>query len=120
MKQDESVESNLPSGEKDQLLTENPEQCEPDKRNVSKVQELALTLTLFGVQFLALCSDGIIFPFYPNVAVERGISNVLVGVVFSAYDITRFLSSPIFGSLVSLILANLKVICRYMVCCKSF
>lgn len=93
------------SDEKEALLQDSNTKLQSTDTKLSKARELAMMFTLYFVQFLALCSDSIIVPFFPKVAVERGISNLLIGLVFASYDLTRFLASPICGSLVSSLLS---------------
>lgn len=45
----------------------------------------------------------ILAPFFPNEAAEKGMSDTMVGFVFSFYALVMFLTSPIFGKLVSLL-----------------
>ena len=89
--------------ENEKLLDEKIDKDDTNEKEFTRFQEIAMLIALLRIQFLALCSDGLIFPFFPTVAVRRGISNLAVGVVFAAYDTTRFLTSPLFGSLVSFV-----------------
>lgn len=43
----------------------------------------------------------IMAPFFPKEASEKGLSDVLSGFVFSFYALIMFLTSPIFGKIVS-------------------
>ena len=93
---DESV-----SNEKEMLLQQDMQQDESQENKLSKVRELAMMFALLFVQYLALCSDGIIYPFFPMVAAKRGINSLSIGVVFASYDVSRFIGSLAFGSMVS-------------------
>ena len=99
MKLDSDDESS--SNEKETLLKQDMQQDEYPENKHSKVRELAMMFTLLFVQYLALCSDGIIFPFFPMVAAKRGINSLCIGVVFASYDVSRFVGSLAFGSMVS-------------------
>ena len=56
-------------------------------------------IVLFG-QFCALCLDTFIFPFFPVIATKKGLTEFHFGLVYSAYEFARFITSPIYGSLV--------------------
>ena len=90
-----------PSIENENLIENNKKNSKLADQKLSKVRELAMMFALYFVQFLALCSDSLIFPFFPQVAVKRGVPNLSIGLVFASYDLTRFLASPICGSWVS-------------------
>ena len=77
------------------------QQDECPEKKTSKVRELAMVFSLFFVQHLALCSDGIIFPFFPMIAAKRGYNSLSIGIVFASYDISRFTGSLALGSMVS-------------------
>ena len=74
---------------------------EDNSQTHDKAKQPFIVFMILSLQFLALCSDTVIYPFFPKVAYDRGISNTNIGVVFSSYDLARFVASPIFGSLVS-------------------
>ncbi|XP_067941339.1 MFS-type transporter SLC18B1-like isoform X1 [Watersipora subatra] len=42
-----------------------------------------------------------IYPFYPEVARVEGVNMAYIGIVYSAYDLARFISSPIFGTILT-------------------
>jgi len=46
-------------------------------------------------------SFGIISPFYPSEAAKKGASSVVVGLVFGVFELVIFITSPIYGSFVS-------------------
>ena len=104
MKLDSDDESS--SNEKETLLKQDMQQDEYPENKHSKVRELAMMFTLLFVQYLALCSDGIIFPFFPMIAAKRGYNSLSIGIVFASYDISRFIGSLAFGSVVSLPVYN--------------
>ena len=89
------------SNEREILLQQDMQQDECPEKNLSKFRELAMMFALLFVQHLALCSDGIIFPFFPMIAAKRGINSLSIGVVFASYDVSRFIGSLAFGSMVS-------------------
>ena len=99
MKLDSDDESS--SNEKETLLKQDTQQDEYQENKLSKVRELSMMFTLLFVQYIALCSDGIIFPFFPLIAAKRGINSLSIGVVFASYDVSRFIGSLAFGSMVS-------------------
>ena len=55
-----------------------------------------------GRQRVMLCAVLLlIYPFFPLVAKDKGLTSTHIGIVFTSFDLSRFLFSPIFGSLVS-------------------
>ena len=56
-------------------------------------------ITLF-IQFWSLCSDTAINVFFGEISLSKGLSYSQIGTVFSSYDLARFMSSPVAGSLV--------------------
>lgn len=72
-----------------------------DKCELSITRQRVLLASILAVQFFSFCADTIIYPFFPNIAVRKGLTNADIGLVFSAFDFPRFVSFPIFGSLVS-------------------
>lgn len=56
---------------------------------------------LATVEFTSYCSMSIMAPFYPREAQLKGMSETLAGLVFSFYAMVVFVSSPVFGKLVS-------------------
>ena len=56
-------------------------------------------IVLFG-QFCALCLDTFIFPFFPVIATKKGLTEFHFGLVYSAYEFARFITCPVYGSLV--------------------
>ena len=89
--------------EKQTLLQGDVKQDQCLEKKLSKVRELAMMFALLFIQYLTLCSDGIIYPFFPMVAAKRGINSLRIGVVFASYDVSRFIGSLAFGSVVSLL-----------------
>lgn len=75
------------------------EHCNNGKPSVTR-QRLTL-IALLCLQFCHLTTDSFLIPFYPQEAYSKGLGQFHVGVVYSAYELARFLSAPIFGSVVS-------------------
>ena len=76
------------------------EDCgENTAKNVSCGQKVAL-LALLLLQFCHLTTDSLLIPFFPDEAFSKGLTHVHLGIVYSAYELTRCLSAPIFGTLV--------------------
>lgn len=65
------------------------------------MQKLTLA-SLALVDFMSFCSMSIMAPFFPREAAEKGVSETLSGFVFSFYALIMFLTSPIFGKIVSI------------------
>ena len=89
------------SNEKEILRQQEMQQDKCSEKVTSKVRELAMVFSLFFVQHLALCSDGIIFSFFPMITAKRGYNSLSIGIVFASYDISRFTGSLALGSMVS-------------------
>lgn len=53
------------------------------------------------VDFISFCSMSIMAPFFPKEASEKQMSNTLSGLVFSFYALVMFITSPVFGKIVS-------------------
>ena len=53
------------------------------------------------MQFSAFTADTACFAFFPNYAIKKKLTHFQIGMIFSSFDLSRFLTSPIFGSLVS-------------------
>ena len=60
-------------------------------------------ITTLSIQFWVQCSDTAIFVFFATTAREKGLSYSQIGIVFSSYDLARFILSPAAGSLVCLL-----------------
>ena len=60
-------------------------------------------IALLSLQFCHLTTDSFLIPFYPAEALSKNLTQTHIGLVYSAYEFTRFISAPIFGSLVGLI-----------------
>ena len=70
----------------------------------STARQRGMLATILFLLFVSLCADTMLFPFFPKIAVEKGLSSIQIGAVFSSYELARFVFSPVFGSLVSKIL----------------
>ena len=97
----ESPSSSDTEDQKALLLEETRSKDEADKQYPSIGRQRVMLCTVLLLQFCSLCADTIIFPFFPLVAKEKGLTSTHVGIVFTSFDLSRFLFSPIFGSLVS-------------------
>jgi len=64
-------------------------------------KEIALFLVVLCMQCGTAISESFMFPFFPIEADKRQLTQTHIGLVFSAYEVGRFLTSPIAGSLVS-------------------
>ncbi|KAL8581352.1 hypothetical protein ACOMHN_034431 [Nucella lapillus] len=54
---------------------------------------------LFCLANIAYCSSfSLLAPFFPAVALGKGMSETLIGLLFSCYEMCIFLSSPLYGS----------------------
>ena len=84
----------------------NNDDCEKERNacgiSCAKLKMVAIVIVTLFIQFWALCSDSVITVFFGNVARSKGLSYSQIGIVFSSYDLARFISSPLAGSLVSM------------------
>ena len=96
-------------GELNKSLLENTETKRNDysskadeKKDPSKARQCGMLFTVLCLQFLSLCADTSIFPFFPAIAKVKGLTTTQMGFVFSCYELSRCIFSPVFGSLVSI------------------
>ena len=74
-----------------------------DKKYPSFSRQIAVVFSILSLQFFCLCADTVIFPFFPPLAKEKGLNNTYIGIIFAAFDISKSVFSPVFGSLVSIL-----------------
>ena len=97
-------EEEMDSEDDEKSLFQENETKEPE---LSRTKQRGILTTILFLQFCSLCADTIIFPFFPSVAKRKGLSNTEIGVIFSSYDFSRCITSPLFGSLVSILIISL-------------
>jgi len=68
--------------------------------SLTKCREYLLLGVLLFSQFVALCTDTFLFPFFPQEAKSKGLSNVEIGTIFSSFEFARFVTAPVLGYLV--------------------
>lgn len=61
------------------------------------------------VDFMSFCSMSIMAPFFPREAEIKGLSDTLSGFIFSFYALVMFLTSPIFGKIVTKFHVNIQI-----------
>ncbi|KAF6027624.1 SLC18B1 [Bugula neritina] len=64
-------------------------------------KDLGLLIVVLLLQGGAVCVESFLYPLLPEVALKIGLTQTYIGVVFSAYEVGRFLTSAAVGSLVS-------------------
>jgi len=64
-------------------------------------KDLGLLTVVLLLQGGALGVETFLYPLVPEVALEKGLTQTYIGVVFSAYEVGRFITSAAVGSLVS-------------------
>ena len=90
-------------GEVKKSLLKRNDTSEPKEKDYpSKARQCGMLFTVLCLQFLSLCADTCIFPFFPAIAEVKGLTTTQMGFVFSCYELSRCIFSPIFGSLVSI------------------
>jgi len=68
--------------------------------SLTKCREYLLLSVLLFSQFVTLCTDTFLFPFFPQEAKSKGLSHVEMGIVFSSFEFARFVTAPVLGYLV--------------------
>lgn len=56
---------------------------------------------LASAEFMSFCSMSIMSPFFPAESAKKGVSESVSGLIFGVYALVIFLSSPVFGKVVS-------------------
>ena len=64
---------------------------------------IVLTATVLVTQLLTTAGYTIISPFFPQEAKKKGLTETQIGLVFASTETAMFITSPIYGSLVSLL-----------------
>ena len=97
------IEAAVLSGKMDHRDSEQNILIDKNKRQAwqsTPAEQIGLVfIVLFG-QFCALCLDTFIFPFFPVIATKKGLTEFHFGLVYSAYEFARFITCPVYGSLV--------------------
>jgi predicted MFS family arabinose efflux permease len=77
-----------------------------------------LILSLCIANFFANSAYSSIAPFYPGEAVKKGVSNSVLGLVFSVYSFSMFIMAPFIGTLMNKMgrKTALQVGCLFEVC----
>jgi len=88
--------------EESKLLDDDDSEKKIKEDKTWKRKHVGLLLLVVLTQALVLSADTFLYPFFPGIALAKGLSRTYIGIVFSAYELARFATSPIAGSLVSL------------------
>ena len=93
--------------EKDKKPIEIDENCrlnsEESSTSLSKWKQRGMLVSVLILILFTLTPETAIYPFFPDIAKVKGLSSTQIGIVFAAFDISRFIASPIFGSLVRIL-----------------
>ncbi|XP_067950208.1 MFS-type transporter SLC18B1-like isoform X2 [Watersipora subatra] len=84
------------SAEDEELL---PSGKELNEKKVFKAKNYILLVVLLFLQYMARAADTMVLPFYPEKALAKGLTMKDVGIIYAVYDLSRFISSPILGSI---------------------
>jgi len=95
--------SQLLNEEKSTLLDNDDSEKKVKEDRTWKWKHVGLLILVVLTQGLVLSADSFLYPFFPEIALAKGLSKTYIGIVFSAYELARFATSPIAGSLVSFI-----------------
>ena len=90
----DTIDTGLDTDDQDKPLLESKE------TQLSKNKQKTVLIVVLCLQFLTFCTDTIIFAFFPSVAKKKGLNNTEIGGIFSSFDFSRCITSPVFGSLV--------------------
>ncbi|XP_067943441.1 MFS-type transporter SLC18B1-like [Watersipora subatra] len=83
------------------LLSANNPDTKDNVSDTNSTKNYGMLIFLVFLQCLSRGSDTMIYPFYPEVARVEGVTMAYIGIVYSAYDLARFISSPIFGTILT-------------------
>ena len=97
---DECGSSDTDSEVEKLLSDQSTDMATAEKEYPSKFKQRGMLFTVLCLLSLSLCADTSMFPFFPAVAKTKGLTTTQMGFVFSCYDASRCIFSPIFGSLV--------------------
>lgn len=97
--------------EKKRLLEDKRQQDTDSDISLTKAKQLLLVVTVLGIQFLCFCTDTTSYPFFPEVAKAKNLTNTQIGITFASFDITKFIVSPICGCLVRIYSKNIFYLC---------
>ena len=67
---------------------------------MTKDEKLLITLICI-VTLTANSAYSSIAPFYPDEAVQKGVSKVFIGFIFSGYSLSMFIFAPVFSSMLT-------------------
>ncbi|XP_076257050.1 MFS-type transporter SLC18B1-like isoform X1 [Rhynchophorus ferrugineus] len=73
--------------------------CSKTKKSKFTCKQKVSLAILAAADFMSFCSMSIMSPFYPAVAMKKGMSETMSGFVFGYYALVVFLSSPVFGKI---------------------
>lgn len=94
------------SDENAKLIADDSKKSAEEVAELSVGRQRLILAALILLQFISLCTDTFIIPFFPQVAMTKGLKKTEIGVVLSCFDFTRFISSPFYGSMVSEIILS--------------
>ena len=77
------------------------EESESSRSSLTKSKQRIMLASLLSLQFCVLSTDSFLIPFFPTIAHQKGLTEIHVGIIYSAYEMTRFMMSPVYGSKVS-------------------
>jgi len=63
-------------------------------------KERLLMVVVLTIQFVARCTDTFLYPFFPQEATAKGLTPTHIGIVFSSFELSRFLTFFTIGYLV--------------------
>ncbi|XP_067943969.1 MFS-type transporter SLC18B1-like isoform X2 [Watersipora subatra] len=87
--------------EYERLFTEITESGSTEELPPVKDKHNSMVVIILALIFLSFCIDTLLIPFFPDVALSKGLLLTEVGVVFSAFDFARFVTAPFAGSMFS-------------------
>lgn len=70
------------------------------RSELSVVKQNVMLVSLLMLHLSVMMADSLLVPFYGTSAKKKGINNIQVGIVLTAYEAARFVSAPIYGIVV--------------------
>ena len=94
----------LSERDKDSNKNPKPEQCcnqgdgdksikEDEKKK--KWTEWILVINLLAIVFLTFCIDVCLIAYFTDLSLDRGLGEAQVGIIYSSYDISRFIGASV-------------------------
>lgn len=90
----------LELGQQEDRVSENADhtQSTTEEEKLSSSRQWMVLVAFLILQFVTTCIDTFLFPFFTETALEKGLHEIQIGIIFCAYDFSRFAGSTILVS----------------------